>query len=75
MKTQFAGSCNHCGAWAEMLDRHRLCPVCHVKRDDALESLREACGVYCERLPAEVAAALHAIPFIEKQHPAHDKAA
>lgn len=37
----------------------------------ALRELREVCGSYCERLPVEVREALHAIPGIEKTHPAH----
>lgn len=71
MKNTFAGTCNDCGAWAEALDRHRRCPVCHIKRDEALENLREVCGMNCERLPAEVAELLHAIPYNEKSHPEH----
>jgi hypothetical protein len=35
----------------------------------ALEELREAAGMYCERLPVEVREALHRIPEIEKTHP------
>lgn len=37
----------------------------------ALRELREVCGSYCEWLPVEVREALHAIPEIEKTHPAH----
>lgn len=70
-----SGSCNDCGAWADALDNHRRCGMCHRKRDDALENLREACGTYCERLPVEVAEALHAIPHGDKQHPAHERRA
>ena len=67
-KLTFAGQCNNCGAWAEALDRHRYCPICHRRRDDALETLAETAAMYCERLPAEVAEALHAISSIEKTH-------
>jgi hypothetical protein len=62
------GTCNNCGRWVDALDRHRLCPPCHITRDDALENLREVAGMYCSGLPVEVAEALHAIPYIEKEH-------
>lgn len=64
----FAGDCNDCGNWVEALDRHRRCGPCHQKRDDALENLTEIAGMYCSTLPHEVAEALHAIPYQDKQH-------
>ena len=70
-KLMFAGSCNDCGRWVDALAKGRLCPDCYNKRFDALENLREVAGMYCARLPVEVTEALHAIPFIEKEH-SHD---
>lgn len=68
----YNGTCNDCGTWAEALDKHRRCPTCHEIRDDALDHLAEMAGMYCERLPVEVANALHAIPFGSKAH-AHER--
>jgi Zn finger protein HypA/HybF involved in hydrogenase expression len=58
MNNLIAGNCNNCDAWVEALDRHRRCPSCHIKRDDALEELRECVAMYRERVPSEVAEAL-----------------
>lgn len=65
----YSGHCNNCGTWVEALDKHRRCPQCHENRDDALDALAEVAEMYCERLPVEVANALHAIPFGDKAHP------
>lgn len=63
------GNCIDCDAFVEALDRHRRCPLCHVKRDDALEALAEIAAMYCTRLPHEVVEALHTIPHIAAVHP------
>jgi NMD protein affecting ribosome stability and mRNA decay len=62
------GFCNNCGGWHDALDMAHRCPACHIARDKALENLREVAGMYCERLPAEVVEALHAIPSKEHAH-------